>query len=130
MKKLEYQALKNLGLSEKALTVYGESDFEIIEINDTFEVRINGDKVSFYTIEDVNDYLEIFAEEIEINALEKMRDLTDLYALENDGDYLTENTGRDGNTYLWYTDKNQNIAINVETLETLSQEQIEELLEA
>ena len=52
-----------LGLSERALTVYGDSDFQIYENDGAFEVKMNGDKVEFETIKDVSEYLEIFAEE-------------------------------------------------------------------
>lgn len=41
-------------------------------------------------------------------------------------DYLSENIGRSGRLVLWYNDNNSEAAIYVDTLEFLSEEEIEE----
>lgn len=43
-------------------------------------------------------------------------------------DYLTENTCRNGRDVLWYIDENHNVAIYEDTLEFLTEEEIEEQL--
>lgn len=34
--------------------------------------------------------------------------------------YLTENTGRDGNDYYWYSDEHNNVAVNIKTCEVVT----------
>ena len=43
-------------------------------------------------------------------------------------DYLTENTCRNGKEVLWYLDENKSVAIYVDSLEFLTEEDIEEQL--
>lgn len=43
-------------------------------------------------------------------------------------DYLTENTCRNGRDVLWYIDEANNIAIYIDTLEFLTEEEIEKEL--
>lgn len=39
--------------------------------------------------------------------------------------YLTENTGRSGRDVVWYADENNDVAVYVDTLEILSDEEID-----
>ncbi len=50
--------------------------------------------------------------------------------IENDRkhDYLTDNVARNGRDILWYLDESNNIAIYVDTLERLTEEEIEKEL--
>ncbi len=34
--------------------------------------------------------------------------------------YLTENAGRDGNDYYWYSDEHNNVAVNIKTCEVVT----------
>lgn len=43
-------------------------------------------------------------------------------------DYLTENIARNGREVLWYMDESYNVAIYVDTLEQLTDEEIEKEL--
>ncbi len=43
-------------------------------------------------------------------------------------DYLTENVARNGREVLWYMDESHNLAIYVDTLEQLTDEEIEKEL--
>lgn len=45
-----------------------------------------------------------------------------------ENDYVTENKCRNGREVLWYTDESHNIAIYIDTLEFLSEEEIDEQL--
>ena len=42
--------------------------------------------------------------------------------------YLTINTGHNGRDYAWYMDENYNIAVDIETLDVLSIQEIEQYL--
>lgn len=43
-------------------------------------------------------------------------------------DNLTINTGRNGQKYAWYVDDNHDVCMNIDTLEIVSEEEIEEQL--
>lgn len=43
-------------------------------------------------------------------------------------EYLTENTCRNGRDVLWFMDEDNNVAIYIDTLEFLTEEEIEEQL--
>jgi len=45
-----------------------------------------------------------------------------------DCDYLTINTGRNGRDYAWYADESHNIAVDIETLEVLTNQEIDKYL--
>ena len=61
MKKLEYNDLKKLGLSEKALYVYSNSDWVMFEKEEKVIVTVNNDLVSNdNSIEDIEDFLLMF----------------------------------------------------------------------
>lgn len=45
-----------------------------------------------------------------------------------ENDYLTENSCRNGRDVLWYMDENNNVAIYIDTLEFLTEEEIEKEL--
>ena len=49
----------------------------------------------------------------------------DIESVEKDmkHDYLTENEGRNGRTYLWYLDNSECVAIDLETLEIYEDEE-------
>ena len=61
MKELEYNDLEVLGLSDKALTVYSNSDWSIFTKDDKFTIITNNDLVSEdNNIEDIEDFLLMF----------------------------------------------------------------------
>ena len=52
-KKLEYQDLKQMGVSEKALQAYSESGYEFFDTDDNdIQVKINSEHVCFLNTED------------------------------------------------------------------------------
>lgn len=65
----------------------------------------------------------------EIEAARKLRGFLgfenddELLQADFDNDYLTVNNGCDNRIYVWYYDENNNAAINVDTLEIISDEQ-------
>ena len=61
MKKLEYNDLEKLGLSEKALYVYSNSDWVMFEKEEKVIVTVNNDLVSDNnSIKDIEDFLLMF----------------------------------------------------------------------
>ena len=65
----------------------------------------------------------------EIEAARKLRSFLgfenddELLQADFDNDYLTVNGGCDDKIYIWYCDENNNTAINIDTLEIISDEQ-------
>ena len=61
MKKLEHNDLEMLGVSDKALHVYSNSDWLIFEKDDKFTIITNNDLVSEdNSIKDIEDFLLSF----------------------------------------------------------------------
>ena len=71
------------------------------------------------------DYMPHFNDR-EKEAVEKLYDYIDIdkESIENDWihDYLTQNIGRDGKEYFWYSDEVANAAISIDTLEIFTEE--------
>lgn len=78
------------------------------------------------------EYLDYIMME-ESKMIEALRALYDELGIEFtlrdvDKDYLTENTCRNGRKVLWYMDENKCVAIYIDTLEFLTDEEIEKEL--
>lgn len=61
--------------------------------------------------------------------LDSTEDFTEWKERNEKAGYLTVNTGKDNNKYAWYYDGSTEIAVNVDTLYTISEEQIADVLE-
>lgn len=59
LKKLEYQSLKNLGVSQESLEVYSNSDYDIYQGECSFVLKIRQEYISnFNTITELDNFLK------------------------------------------------------------------------